>query len=207
VRRLFVIPALFVAIMLGGVGIAQATGVWVAAGRETVVAGQALGADDLKGWMTLQQAADGLGVTVADLAQLASPANPALVSGSTAFKDIEALVPGFELSTFKERVRSFLAARGTVSAAPATAAGSASAPAAPAASPGTPAPTASGTQAIRGSMTLREVAAGAGLDVARLVEECGLPSGVDPDSTLKDLTTRVPGFEVQTVRDAVERLR
>ena len=56
-------------------------------------------------------------------------------------------------------------------------------------------------------MTLREVAAGAGLDVARLVEECGLPSGVDPDSTLKDLTTRVPGFEVQTVRDAVERLR
>ena len=214
-KRLWILPALFVAIMVGGVGIANATGVWVASGREVVVAGQALGVDDLKGWMTLQQAADGVGVPVADLAAIASPANPGLVSGATAFKDLEKLVPGFELSTFKEQVRAFLAARGTGPAASAspTAAPAQTAPAASETPKGTGTPTGSGTpaasdtQTIRGSTTLRQVAATYGLDVARLAQECGLPADVDPDTTLKDLTATVPGFEVGTVRDAVERLR
>ncbi|MBK9158954.1 MAG: hypothetical protein WAV45_09055 [Propionibacteriaceae bacterium] len=218
-KRLWIMPVLFVAVLMGGVGIAQATGAWVTTRREAVVAGQPLTVDDVKGWMTLQQAAEGVGLTVADLAGLISPDKPTLVKGATAFKDVETLVPGFELTAFKEQVRALLAARGTVpgqaSATPtatSTATPTTSPTAAPTPSPSGTAtpqgtPTASDAQAIRGSTTLRQVAATYGLDVARLAHECGLPADVNVDATLKDLTSTVAGFEIQAVRDAVARLK
>jgi hypothetical protein len=96
--------------MLGGVGVAQATGAWITSGKQVVAAGQ-LTADDVKGSMSLQVAADGLGVTVDDLVTLIDPPDRSALSATTLFKDIEALVPGFELTTFRDKLRTFVAAR------------------------------------------------------------------------------------------------
>ncbi|HSN11584.1 MAG TPA: hypothetical protein VLS51_05720 [Propionibacteriaceae bacterium] len=110
-RLAWLSPVIFLAVMFGGVGIAQLTGDWVTSGRQPIVA-QQLAVDDIKGWMTLQQAADGLGVTVDDLVTLIGAPDPSLLTPGTAFKDVESVVPGFSLTTFRESVRALLAGRG-----------------------------------------------------------------------------------------------
>ena len=103
----FVMPALALVLFFGTIGVSQATGSWVTSGREVVTAGTTLGAADLKGWMTLDQAAAGLDMPVADLIALVD-APPGALSGATAFKDIEAIVPGFSLATFRTAVQARL---------------------------------------------------------------------------------------------------
>ena len=105
--RRFVMPALALALFFGTIGVSQATGSWVTSGRQVVAAGTPLGVADLKGWMTLDQAAAGLGMPVADLIGLVG-APPGAVTGATAFKDIEAIVPGFSLATFRTAVQARL---------------------------------------------------------------------------------------------------
>ncbi|MDV3222441.1 hypothetical protein, partial [Intrasporangium sp.] len=100
----WLMPALSLVLFFGAIGVAQAAGWWETSGRAAVPAGQMV-VDDLKGWMTLQEAADGLGVPVDDLVALVGADEGAGVGPDTAFKDIEALVPGFELTTFRETVR------------------------------------------------------------------------------------------------------
>ena len=109
-RLTWISPLIFIAVMLGCVGIAQLSGAWVTSGKQVVAAGQ-LTADDVKGSMTLQVAADGLGVTVDDLVTLIDPPDRSALSPATLFKDIEALVSGFELTSFRDKLRAFLAAR------------------------------------------------------------------------------------------------
>ena len=109
-RLTWISPIVFIVVMLGGVGVAQVTGAWITSGKQVVAAGQ-LTADDVKGSMSLQIAANGLGVTVDDLVTLIDPPDRSALSGTTLFKDIEALVPGFELTTFRDKLRAFLAAR------------------------------------------------------------------------------------------------
>lgn len=109
-RLTWLSPIVFIAVMLGGVGVAQLTGTWITSGKQVVAAGQ-LTADDVKGSMSLQVAADGLGVTVDDLVTLIEPPDRNALSATTLFKDIEALVPGFELTAFRDKLRAFLAAR------------------------------------------------------------------------------------------------
>lgn len=109
-RLTWIAPIVFVVVMLGGVGIAQASGAWITTGKQVVAAGT-LSAADVKGSMSLQVAADGVGVTVDDLVTLINPSDRSLLSPTTLFKEIEAIVPGFELSIFRETLRAFLAAR------------------------------------------------------------------------------------------------
>lgn len=109
-RLTWLSPIVFIAVMMGGVGVAQVTGAWITSGKQVVAAGQ-LAADDVKGSMSLQVAADGLGVTVDDLVTLIEPPDRNALSATTLFKDIEALVPGFELTTFRDKLRTFLATR------------------------------------------------------------------------------------------------
>ena len=63
-------------------------------GREQVAQKAQLTVDDVKGWMTLQQAADGLGIPVATVIGLIDPADGGGLGPSTVFKDVEAKVPG-----------------------------------------------------------------------------------------------------------------
>lgn len=120
-RLTWISPVVFIVVMLGGVGIAQLSGAWITSGKQVVATGQ-LTADDVKGSMSLQIAADGLGVTVDDLVALIEPPDRNALSSGTLVKDIEALVPGFELTSFRDKLRAFLAARSGVPSPTVTAA-------------------------------------------------------------------------------------
>lgn len=106
---LWVSPVVSAVVLFGSVGVATITGDWVTGGREHVVQGAGLSVDDIKGWMTLQQAADGLGIPVATLTGLIAAPEAVGLAPSTAFKEVESLVPGFELASFRDRLRSYLA--------------------------------------------------------------------------------------------------
>ncbi len=194
----WVAPVASVVVLFGSVGIADLTGNWVTSGRTAVVAGQQFGVEDLKGWMTLQQAADGLGVPVAALIELIGAPDGTL-SPDSAFRDIESLVPGFELSTFRDQVREYLAGAAVSPAAP-------TAPSAAAGPTGAGDGSETGRPAVTGQMTLAAVAQTHGIDLAELVAACGLPADVDTRLALKDLREALPSFEIQQVRDAVAQL-
>jgi len=198
-------PVATVAILFGSVGVATATGAWVTSGKQQITATTQLTVDDFKGWMTLQQAADGVGVDVGTLITLVGAPAGVTITPATAFKDLETLVPGFELGDFKERVRALVGGTAPATASP-TATPSEAATAVPSPSR-TASPTGTGEgQSISGQMTIRQVAEAYNLDPAVLAREAGVPTGISVDAALKDLKNAVPGFEIQSVRDAVERL-
>ncbi len=216
-RAVWVAPIATVAILFGSVGVAMATGGWVTSGKQVITATTRLAVDDLKGWMTLQQAADGLGVDVQALIGLVGAPAGVAITPATAFKDLESLVPGFELGDFKDRVRVLLGvpasseptASGTGGAAGASEPTASAQPTPTRSGTPTGTPTGSGSGAsgtITGQMTIRQVAEASGLDPAALAREAGLPATISLDAALKDLKSAVPGFEIQTIRDAVERL-
>lgn len=98
----WLLPALALALLLGTVGGAQALGLWQVSGREMVNLEQLSSGADVKGWMTLQQVADGSGLSLAALyAQLSLPAS---VEPQTALKELEGVVEGFETSVVREVV-------------------------------------------------------------------------------------------------------
>ncbi len=103
---LWAAPVVSVAVLFGSVGVATITGDWVTGGREQVVQGVRLAVDDIKGRMTIQEAADGLGVPASEIIRLIGAPDPNSLTPATAFKEVEAIVPGFELSAFRERLRS-----------------------------------------------------------------------------------------------------
>ncbi|MCC6494897.1 MAG: hypothetical protein IT193_01420 [Propionibacteriaceae bacterium] len=106
---LWVSPVVSAVVLFGSVGVATSTGAWVTGGREQVSQSTRLTVDDLKGWMTLQQAADGLGIPVATLIELLDAPHGVSLAPSTPFKEVEGQVPGFELATFRGRLRDHLA--------------------------------------------------------------------------------------------------
>ena len=106
----WLMPLLSLALFFGAIGVAQAAGWWVTSGRQAVAVGE-MTIGDLKGWMTVQQAADGLGVPADDLVGLVGAPTGVGVTAATAFKDIEGLVPGFDLTAYREAVQGYLAQR------------------------------------------------------------------------------------------------
>jgi hypothetical protein len=202
----WLLPVVWVVVLFTTIGISQAAGWWATSGRQDVTTGS-LGVEDLLGWMTVQQAADGLDVPVQVVVETIGGEPGAVLPGST-FKDVEAVVPGFNLDTLKEALRLRLSP--TSSAAPSSAPAS-STPPSSASATHQPQPSGSGTGAggstVSGQQTLRQVAEAYKLDLARLIVEAGLPAEVNPDVALRTLRDTVAGFEMQQVRDAVERLR
>ncbi len=132
---LWVAPVASVVILFGTIGVADAVGAWQTTGRQMFGSGQGPGGgsgaeageprggggrrelapgetlapDDLRGWMTLGQAADGLRIDREVLIGLVGAPDGVTLTPDTAFRDVEGLVPGFELSTFRETVRRHLA--------------------------------------------------------------------------------------------------
>lgn len=103
----FFLPLVTLSFLLGSVWVTQATGMWSTSGREAIGTG-ALTPADIKGWMTLQQVADGLNVPLADLYALANL--PTDLPPTTALKDLEKLVEGFETSLLRDRLAAWQAA-------------------------------------------------------------------------------------------------
>ncbi|MFZ0529227.1 MAG: hypothetical protein WAL91_01660 [Propionicimonas sp.] len=116
---LWVSPIVSVVVLFGSVGIATITGDWVTGGREQLTQSARLAVGDIKGWMSLQQAADGIGLPVATVIELIDAPDGAELRPSTLFKQVEAQVPGFELATFRDRLRAYLAVGPTGPASPA----------------------------------------------------------------------------------------
>lgn len=107
---LWLTPIVSAVVLFGSVGVATATGDWVTGGREQVAQSSRLTVDDIKGWMTLQRSADGLGVPVSTLIELIDAPVAADLRPSTLFKEVEAQVLGFELASFRDRLRAHLGA-------------------------------------------------------------------------------------------------
>lgn len=225
----WVFPLLSLVLIFGTVEIAKATGFWVSNGRQNVQAGQPLKATDLKGWMTIQQAADGLGMSAEELIAIMGPPAGVQLTPSMAFKDVEAVWPEFELSELRTKLAGDEVAAPAPSGKPTEAPSAGVTPgqphtpqpdngtpqarnatpgagnATPGAGNGTP-KAGKSAGSITGQLTLQQVADQAGIDVKALIKEAGLPENTSPTATLKSLRDSVPGFEIQRVRDAVTRL-
>ena len=97
----FLIPVLFIVALLGTVFAAQSAGAWSTSGRSEVTANQ-LKPADLKGWMTIQQVSDGIGISQTELYTLIGVNSD--IPASTALKDLEGILPGFEITSLKDEL-------------------------------------------------------------------------------------------------------
>ena len=97
----FLVPIIVIAALLGSSLIAQAGGFWATSGRTSVNL-ENMTAVDLKGWMTLQQIMDGMKISKEQL--YAAGNIPLDVPASTALKELEGIVPGFEVSGLREKL-------------------------------------------------------------------------------------------------------
>lgn len=213
----FLMPVVLIAALLGTVFLAQAAGAWSVTGRSTVSLTD-LAPADIKGWMTLQQVIDGVGISKEELYALVNL--PADLPASTALKDLEKLIPGFETSALRDAL---IARSGGVT------------PSAPAATePPTPEPTVQPTlqpttlpltptlhpsrtplpagevlpaDQIKGRMSLREVSQQCAVPLDALYAALKLPPDTNPDTPLKDLVVQGTLDEVSTVQQAVATLQ
>ena len=105
--RPFFVPVVLILALLGTIFVAQSAGIWSISGR-TEVKEQLLAPADIKGWMTLQQVIDGMGVSQAELYRVIGLSED--MPTSTALKDVEGIVPGFEIAALRDALTAKLAA-------------------------------------------------------------------------------------------------
>ncbi len=227
----FLMPGLLVAALLGTSLVAQAAGLWSTSGRDAVDVTHMTPAD-IKGWMTLQQVIDGVGVSQAELYALGGI--PADVPASTALKDMEALVPDFSVETLREKLTAWAAGPAEAGGATApvgtlatpttapTPAPAATALAEPTATPTHVAGSGDGTgtgptplppgqilpaDQIKGKMTLQQVSEQCAVPLEALLKELGLPAATNADTAIKDLVSQGALSEVIQVQTTVAKLQ
>jgi hypothetical protein len=104
----FVVPLLAIGLFLGVIGGAVANGNWIVSGKEMVDVQNLVSGAEVKGWMTLQQVADGFAIPPADLYTLSGI--PADMPMETALKDLEGVIEGFEIALLREEIDAYLGA-------------------------------------------------------------------------------------------------
>ena len=215
----FFMPVIVIVVLLGTTLIAQAAGFWSTSGKDSIDL-ENMSAADIKGWMTLQQVLDGVNVSKEELYAIGGI--PLDVSPDTALKDLEGIVPDFEISTLREKL-----------AAPANpiepAAPIEPTPAAAPAATATHTPSITGTlhtgdgtgsgptplppgqvlpaDQIKGRMTLREVSEQCAVPLDQLLAALNLPSDTNANAAIKDLINAGTLAEVTAVKDAVAQLQ
>jgi hypothetical protein len=205
----FLVPILFIISLLGSVLVAQGAGVWSTSGRSAATL-QQLTPADIKGWMTLQQVIDGVGIPQTELYALVNV--PPDVPTMTALKDLEGIVPGFEITVLRDALTAKLGAY------PAVQPGTpmlVSTPTATAARPSddhaTPTPLPAGQvlpgSGVKGRMTLREISTQCAVPLDALRSALGLPADVDPNAALRDLIAQGKLTDVAAVQQAVTALQ
>jgi hypothetical protein len=231
VNRLLM-PIMVIAVLLGTVFGSQFFGIWSISGRTSVDMGE-LVPEDIKGWMTLQQVADGLGLSIEEVYQAGGI--PADVSPDSALKDLEDVI---EVSALREALADYLSGGETVEAAAPAAEPTANVDTAPeaaltptaAAPASTPEVTAEATpeaahtgdgtgptplpegqllpaDQIKGRMTLREVSEQCAVDLDAVLAALNLPQDTDPDTQIKTLIEEGVLDEVTQVQEAVAALQ
>ena len=126
----YLMPLIAIAALIAVVLGARLTGDWIVSGKQIPLGDMT--AADIKGWMTLQNVSDGLKIPLPDLYKLAGIPEGAAVPPTTAMKDLEGLVEGFEISLLREAAAAYLGDGGAPAQAPTPE---------PAPSTATPAPT------------------------------------------------------------------
>ena len=224
----WLLPVLALTLLMGTVGVAQALGVWQVSGKEMVNVAHLTSGADVKGWMTLQQVADGAGIDTVSL--YIALGLPAEIPPATALKDLEQILDGFEVSLVREVVDSVLGAAPAAEApvAPETQSVTPTATPAPTVAPtptaahtpqgdgagagagggedGVP-PAVTSAMDIKGRHTLQEVADGAGVALADLLAALKLPAETDPNTAMRDLVESGLISEIEAVRTTVATLQ
>ncbi len=213
----YLMPLIVLVGLLGTVIVAQALGLWATSGRASVNL-DSLTPADIKGWMTLQQVADGLGVPLAEV--YAAGGVPADIPPTTALKDLEALVEGFETSAVRDAftgpaeaapsTESF-APTPTLTPTPLAATEHQPNPGSGAGDGAGPTPLPPGqilpASQIKGRMTLQQVSDQCGVELAALLVALNLPTDVNPNTPLKDMVSQGVLDEVSAVQTAVAALQ
>ena len=112
----YLMPLIAIAALIAVVLGARLTGDWIVSGKQIPLGDMT--AADIKGWMTLQNVSDGLKIPLPDLYKLAGIPEGAAVPPTTAMKDLEKLVEGFEVSLLREAAVAYLAGSGAPAQAP-----------------------------------------------------------------------------------------
>jgi hypothetical protein len=214
----FAMPALVLVALFGTVFTAQAMGQWSTSGRIAIDPAK-MTAADLKGWMTLQDVMVGLQISQEQL--YAAGKIPTDVPPSTALNKLEALVPGFSVTTLRDALsgKSVAPSAGSTTIPPAPGATSTPTPVA-STTPTTKGPGADGgtgttplppgqvlpADQIKGKMTLREVSAQCAVPLDALLQKLNL-TGISPDTLIKDLIAKKSLSEVTDVQKAVAELQ
>jgi hypothetical protein len=97
----FLMPIIVIVALLGTTLIAQAAGFWSTSGKDSTDL-ENMSAADIKGWMTLQQVMDGLKISQEELYGIGGI--PLDIPPETALKDLEGVIPDFEISTLREKL-------------------------------------------------------------------------------------------------------
>lgn len=207
VNPLFV-PLIVIVALLGTVFVAQVLGVWSTSGRATNLT--TLTPTDIKGWMTLQQVIDGLGIAQDELYALGNISSD--IPPTTALKDLESLVPGFETSALRDALTARFSTPATTPSPTLVISPAPTATVAASVENGTdPTPLPLGqilaAPQIKGSMTLREVSDQCAVGLDALLTALGLPSDTDPDSVIKNLIAQGKLTEVTIVQNTVAALQ
>jgi hypothetical protein len=102
----YLLPLFGVVPMVALVLMAQLTGNWSTSGRAAIDMAN-MRPEDIKGWMTWQEVSDGLGIPLAELYALAGVSED--IPPTTALKEMEGLLEGFETTTVREVAAAYLA--------------------------------------------------------------------------------------------------
>jgi hypothetical protein len=220
----FLMPALVIVTLLGSVVVAKATGDWSVSGREMIDMQNLAAGADVRGWMTLEQLSQGFGIPLVDL--YSTLAIPADVASDTALKDLESILPDFEVSSVREVIDNYLDSPSPVqssseilsedSAALENSSQNQEQVVEPSASSEgavehsndpDQSPLISGGRlagsGIKGRHSLQEISEQCQVPVDELLPALGLNRDVDLSSKIKDLTGQGKIGDIQDVRDIV----
>ena len=225
----FLAPILVLLAMFGSYAVAQATGFWAVSGKEMIDLGNLTSSADIRGWMTLEQITQGFSIPQDEFFTLLGI--PAGIPPTTALKDMEGIIEGFEVTTVREAVDAYLnvAPLQPIEAPEEQPAGATPQPApamTPTPQPTTHTPEGSGTgdgtgtgptplppgqilpaSEIKGRQTLGQIASQCQVTLTDLLAALNLPADTNPETAVKDLVEQGKISEIQTVRDAVTTLQ
>ncbi len=214
----FFMPIIIIVALFATVFTAQAMGQWSTSGKSAIDMTKLTPAD-IKGWMTIQEVIDGLKVPPEWVYEAGKI--PADVPATTAMKDLEKVVPGFETSLIREELTKKLSSTSApVITTPTPVAtpkptGVVGATATARATTGevhvtpTPLPVGQAMPAdqIKGKHTLKEVSDLCRVPLDKILAGLKLDPKTDPNTTIKDLISAGKITEATDVQKVVAELQ
>jgi hypothetical protein len=220
----YLLPILVILSIVGSYAAAKTNGNWSVSGKQTINTDNLSSSENVRGWMTLEQLSVGYGIEQNELYKLLGI--PAEISPETALKDLEGMIPNFEVSSVRESLAIFL---GEVLEETDIQPFSTELPEEEVVFQETPIPTEHIPQGagsgdglgptplppgqlladseIKGRQTLQEIIDGCQVNQADLLTALELPENTDLNTMIKDLIGIGKVTEIQSVRDAVATLQ